>query len=127
MTKVEVLKKFEEIKSLLLSLGYKEEEFDIDESPDEPDFCQLSFGFIFIITPDTEMTILTIAFDLDTPPDFSAILIQSLIDGGYNLHIMECYWICPNCNEMHWGEDMYDHRENYLREEFFNESDAGHA
>jgi len=127
MTKTEALQKMNEIKNFLIEREFEEENFDLDEHPNEPVFCQLTFGGEFIITPSPNLDDLTISFDLDISPDFSALVLQYLTKGGYEIIIMECYWICPNCNTMYWGDEIDKHRSNDIEEILHHENFIGNA
>ena len=127
MTKTEALQKMNEIKNFLVERDFEEEYFYLDECPNDPVFCQLVFNGEFIITPSPTLDDLSISFDLDISPDFSAIVLQHLTKGGYEILVMECYWICPDCNTMYWGDEIDEHRGNDMEEIIPHENFIGNA
>jgi hypothetical protein len=121
MTKDEqvvMLKKVQDWLMKDLEVDAEELDFQVEE-----DFVFLYSTWMFNISIHEDE--LLVSFDLDVQPDTSAIVIRSLLKGGFDPTICECYWICPNCNDTHWGDEAYENRERLRYIEYGSNTETG--
>lgn len=129
MTKEEQVVMLKKVQDYLIGdLEADAEEFDL-QVEEEGDFVCLYNTWMFSISIHEDK--LLVSFDLDVEPDTSAIITKSLLRGGFDPTICECYWICPNCKDTYWGDEAYEYRERLRYIEYGSnpekEEAAGHA